>query len=167
LHVEREVDCVRAAELNFKVDVHQRFIRGQHPCLLIEALDGLDVDDLLGFDRPRQVPTQTWLRGGDVLAEPHDQSSLGSINLIQTRECPNREQHEHDRADTEAARRTAHRRTTARAAAENAPETTAQVAKHLVQIGWTLIGFVTATPGVAFSAGITAGFVPRHVGSIL
>jgi hypothetical protein len=28
-----------------------------------------------------------------------------------------------------------------------------------------LIGLVTATPGVAFAAGIvTAGFVPRHVG---
>ena len=50
------------------------------------------------------------------------------------------------------------------AAAEQPGQAALQIAQHLVQIGRALFGLVAAPPGVAFAAGITAGFVPRHVG---
>ena len=107
------------------------------------------------------------MRRVDVPAEAQDDAALGSVDPIQAGERPDGRERQQDRADAEAAaRRTGAGAASARAAAaEQRAQPPLQVADHLVEVRRTLLRLVTA-PGVAL-AGITAGFVPRHVDRLL
>src|SRR5690606_30012305 len=166
--IECVIERIGATELHLKIDIDESLVGSEHAGLLTEAFDGLNVDDLLGLDRPRQMPTQPRLCGRDVLTEAKHDRTLRLIDLIQACKGPDREQDDHDRADAEAGQLASASRTARTASAtENASEPPAQVAENLVQVRRPLVRPVTAAPRVASTAGISAGFVPYHVGWLL
>src|SRR5690606_18638578 len=107
--------------------------------------------------------------GVHVPTKAQDDRALRGVYLIQAGERPDDQDHQDDRAEAEAAARSAKRRasTAGADAAEQRVEPALQVADQLIEVGRPLLGFVASSPGVALAAGGAAGFVPRHVGSLL